>query len=64
MLQLSINEGEYIIIGDDIKVHFDHKVNNHKVDIAVEAPKETTVLRGKLLEKKKERKAYATPNTF
>ncbi|MCL2197571.1 MAG: carbon storage regulator [Defluviitaleaceae bacterium] len=62
MLQLSINEGEYIIIGDDIKVHFDHRVNRDTVDIAVEAPKETTVLRGKLFEK--ERAAYATFDTF
>lgn len=60
MLQLSINEGEYIIIGDDIKVHFDHKVNRDMVDIAVEAPKETMVLRGKLYEEG----AYATSDTF
>ncbi|MCL1884746.1 MAG: carbon storage regulator [Defluviitaleaceae bacterium] len=48
MLQVSISEGEYILIGDNIKVHFDHKVNQNTLDIAVEAPKEITVLRGKL----------------
>jgi carbon storage regulator CsrA len=50
MLLLSVSEGDYIMIGDNIKVHFDHKVNQNTLDLAVEAPKEITVLRGKLYE--------------
>ena len=53
MLLLNLSEGDYIIIGDNIKVHFDHKVNQDTMDLAVEAPREISVLRGKLYEEAK-----------
>ena len=50
MLIVSLASGEYVKIGDNIKVHFDHKVNRDTLDIAIEAPREIKVLRGKLYE--------------
>jgi len=38
------------MIGDNIKVHFDHKINKDTLDIAIEAPREISVLRSKLYE--------------
>ena len=50
MLMISLNKGEYVMIGDNIKVHFDHKINKDTLDIAIEAPREISVLRSKLYE--------------
>ena len=50
MLIIKLNEGDYVMIGGSIKVHFDHKVSRDTLDLGVEAPSDVTVLRGKLYE--------------
>jgi len=50
MLNITMREGDYIMIGDDIKIHFAFMVSPNTMDLAVEAPREVTVLRGKLRE--------------
>ena len=57
MITLTLREGEYIKIGEKIKVHFDHKVNQDTLDLAVEAPREVRVLRGKLWEEMQSEKS-------
>ena len=51
MLVLNLHEGDYIMIGDDIRVYFNHKVSRDSLDIAIDAPKDISILRGKLYEK-------------
>ncbi|MCL2388557.1 MAG: carbon storage regulator [Defluviitaleaceae bacterium] len=50
MLSLKVKEGDYIMIGDNIKVHFTYKAGKDTLELAVEAPRELSVLRGELLE--------------
>jgi carbon storage regulator len=52
MLVLSVKEGEYIKIGDNITVRAWH--NGTAMRIAVDAPKELLILRGELLERSEE----------
>jgi len=54
MLKIALSKGEYLMIGDNIKVHFDHKVNQDTLDLAIEAPREIPVLRSKLYEEMQE----------
>jgi sRNA-binding carbon storage regulator CsrA len=50
MLVTTLKEGDYLMVGDHIRVHFDHKVSSSILAIAVEAPKNMTILRKKLYE--------------
>ena len=50
MLVLTLKEGDYVLIGDDIKVYFEHKISRGSLDLAIEAPEGVPVLRGKLYE--------------
>jgi len=59
MLTLTLREGDYLLLGDDICVHFDHKVGYGTVALTIEAPKDVPVLRGKLYEKNLEERAAA-----
>ena len=59
MLVLAMNEGDYISIGDNIRIHFDRKVGQDTLSLGVEAPDDVTILRGKLYEADVARKAAA-----
>ena len=48
---LTLKQGDYVCIGDDIQVFFEHKISKNTVDIAIEAPREIPVLRERLLNK-------------
>jgi len=50
MLIVTVYEGEYVMIGDNIRVHFDHKNGRDSLALGIEAPKDVQVLRGKLYE--------------
>lgn len=54
MLVLKRKEGESIIIGGNILVKV-HKVEGRAVKLAIEAPKEITIIRAELIEKSKEK---------
>ena len=51
MLVINMKEGDYIMIGNDIKIHFGYKLNKNTLDLGVEAPRDVKVLRGALAEK-------------
>lgn len=57
MLALTLCEGDYLLIGDNIRVHFDHKIGKDTLAISIEAPKDLTILRDKLYEAKMSAKA-------
>ena len=48
MLAVTLVEGDYIMIGDKIRVHFDHKVSRDSLSLGIEAPRDVQILRGKL----------------
>ena len=51
MLVLTLKEGDYLLIGDDIKVYFEHKISRNTLDVAIIAPKNILILRGKIRER-------------
>lgn len=63
MLRLSVSPGEYLMIGDDIKVVFLGGTKNH-LRIMVDAPREQNIIRSKVLDQlteqqeEKEKVAY------
>jgi carbon storage regulator CsrA len=59
MLVLSVKEGEYIKIGDDITVRAWH--NGTAMRLAVDAPKELLIIRGELLERSEEQHEKTAP---
>ena len=48
MLSLQLKDGEYLTIGEDIVIQV---FTNSTVRVAVQAPREMTVLRGEVLER-------------
>lgn len=50
MLCLNLNQGEYITIGDDVVVQMD-RIAGDRCKLMVQAPKEISVVRGKVLER-------------
>jgi len=56
MLVLSRKPGQQIVIGSDVVVTIT-RVSGNQVAIGIEAPKEVTILRGELAEKKQEEDA-------
>jgi len=50
MLVTTLTQGDYILIGDNIRVNFDAKMSKDVLAIAIEAPKNLTILRKKLYE--------------
>jgi sRNA-binding carbon storage regulator CsrA len=51
MLVLTLCEGDYIQIGDDMRVYIDSKAGEDALAIAIDAPPTEKILRGKLYEK-------------
>ena len=50
MLCLSLNQGEYMTIGEDVVVQLDH-VTGDRCRLVIHAPKEVPILRGEVLER-------------
>lgn len=48
MLSLQLKDGEYLTIGEDIVIQV---FTNSTIKLAIQAPKELTVLRGEVLER-------------
>ena len=49
MLIVTMRKGDYVVIGEDITVHYDDS-NGRQLSIGINAPKSVPVLRGKLYE--------------
>lgn len=50
MLNLTLNVGDYIVIGDDIRIHYSRNNGNATYRIGVEAPKSIKITRSKIYE--------------
>ena len=50
MLSLTLNQGEYLTIGNEIVVRID-RLTAERCKISVNAPKELPILRGEVLER-------------
>ena len=50
MLIVTLTEGDYVMIGDSICVHYDHVRGKNVFALGIDAPKDVKVLRGKLYE--------------
>ena len=56
MLSLTIREGEYVLIGDSVKVHFNRRKGKDLV-LGVEAPKNIKITRSKVFTGELEKQA-------
>jgi carbon storage regulator len=50
MLRLSVNKGEYLMVGKDVKIVF-LGGNNSTLKLTIDAPKEVIIARGKAIKK-------------
>ncbi len=50
MLSLTLNEGEYLTIGDKIVVRVD-RLKDGRCKLSINAPRELSILRGEVLER-------------
>lgn len=50
MLSLTISPGDYVTIGDNIVLQFDHMPAGH-FDLVIQAPREVPIVRGEVLER-------------
>ena len=57
MLVVTLREGDYVMIGDNIKVHYNRPNGKDQLAIGIEAPKEVEIIRGKLYEERVAEKA-------
>ena len=60
MLVLNLKEGDYVMLGDNIKVYFEHKFSRDSLDLLIDAPKDVLIMRDKLYEKSIAGKAVST----
>ena len=60
MLVITRRPGEYVLIGDDIKVHLLEKGN--QVRLGIEAPRDVPILRNELLERDLDREDFKKLN--
>lgn len=51
MLTVTVKEGEYVMIGEDILIKYVKNVKNNSISMGVEAPRAYTISRGSLYEK-------------
>ncbi len=58
MLSLRLKTGEYLTIGEGIRVQV-YRQNGDSVELAIEAPREIPVLRGKVSQREGAKKAEA-----
>ncbi len=52
MLYITMHEGDYFMVGDNVKIVFDHSRGRNQVFIGVDAPRDVQVLRGEIYENK------------
>ena len=57
MLNLSMREGDYFLIGDNIKVYFKQKAGKDHIHVGIEAPRELRISRCLVHEKEVAEKA-------
>ena len=50
MLHLTLTKGEYVMIGDDIRVYYDHNTGKFNVAFGIDAPREIPVVRSQVYE--------------
>lgn len=63
MLVITRKEGESLLIGDNIKINIT-KVNDGSVKIAIDAPKDMTILRSELVKAIEEENKLACNSDF
>ena len=51
MLSLTMNSGEYLLIGQDVRIMFDWGTHKNNMRVSVDAPREVPVVRSKVLKK-------------
>ena len=49
MLVINLNEGDYIMVGDNVRINYDH-IQGSQVVLAIDAPREVAIMRGKFYE--------------
>ena len=52
MLQITMAPGEYVMIGDSIKIYYDRLNSNKQLILSFEAPREIEIMRQRLYEEK------------
>ena len=57
MLNLTVREGDYVVIGGNIKVHFDYRRTKGQFAIGIDAPRDVEVIRGEKYEEEIEKRA-------
>ena len=57
MLRISLREGDYVMIGGNIRVSYDSMNGKDHLVLGIEAPKDIDILRGKLYEEEIEKMA-------
>ena len=55
MLSLVISQGDYVTIGNDVVLQFNHMSSN-RCNLVIQAPKEIPILRGEVLERTGEKR--------
>ena len=50
MLSLNVKEGDYLLIGDNIRIHVQKGIGNN-MKIGIEAPRAVPIVRGKVYER-------------
>jgi sRNA-binding carbon storage regulator CsrA len=56
VLQITLREGDYFMIGDNIKIEYDRSMGKDSVHVNVHAPRNLKILRGSLYEEELERR--------
>ena len=51
MLVLTLKEGEYLMIGDNVRFTFDRVEDKDKISVAIDAPKDVKILRSEVHER-------------
>jgi sRNA-binding carbon storage regulator CsrA len=59
MLHLTLSEGDYMMIGENIRVYYHHNNGKFSLTLGIEAPRDVSVLRGTLYEEGIANKAAA-----
>ena len=55
MLRLTLRTGDFITIGDDVRVYFSHKLTQGRISVGIEAPRE------KAIDRNQSKKQYHNP---
>ena len=50
MLQLTLNPGEYVVIGDNVKVSYERLSSNRQLVLSFDAPREVQIMRQQIHE--------------